>query len=249
MAPVLQTKYVFSLAIKVGTPIVAGDLGYGVRRVIAVLGGEVRGPGMKGTIFPVGADFQTIRPNGFTELEAKYAFEMDDGAVIYIENIGIRFGPKELLDRITKARPSIPRRSTSARIPVETDAENYRWLIESLFVGVGAGIRIVSGSTCTRCCDAGRDRHCEERRRPSNALASDRQAKQSFDKRGEASDCFVAARRSQCRRKRQQAFIPPIFVIKHNYSEQDVIDPMGNTTTAAAADRSAQLRSRSQVRG
>lgn len=33
MAPVLETKYVFSLAIKVGTPIVAGDLGYGVRRV------------------------------------------------------------------------------------------------------------------------------------------------------------------------------------------------------------------------
>ena len=93
MAPPLATKYVFSLAIKVGTPIVAGDLGFGVRRVIPVLGGEVRGPGMKGTIFPVG-DFQTIRPNGFTELEAKYAFEMDDGAVIYIENIGVRFGPK-----------------------------------------------------------------------------------------------------------------------------------------------------------
>ena len=102
MAPALQTRYVFSLAIKVGAPIVAGDLGHGVRRIIPVLGGEVRGPGIKGTIFPCGADFQTIRPNGFTELEAKYAFEMDDGAVIYIENIGVRFGPKPLLDRIAK---------------------------------------------------------------------------------------------------------------------------------------------------
>src|SRR5260370_23107025 len=102
MPGALQTRYVFSLAIRVGVPIVAGDLGHGVRRIIPILGGEVFGPGMKGTIFPVGADFQTIRPNGFTELEAKYAFEMDDGAVIYIENIGIRFGPKELLDRIAK---------------------------------------------------------------------------------------------------------------------------------------------------
>ena len=139
MAPVLQTKYVFSLAIKVGTPIVAGDLGYGVRRVIAVLGGEVRGPGMKGTIFPVGADFQTIRPNGFTELEAKYSFEMDDGAVIYIENIGVRFGPKELLDRLAKGETVDPALIYFRSVPrFETGAEKYRWLMEHLFIGVGA---------------------------------------------------------------------------------------------------------------
>ena len=139
MAPVLQTKYVFSLAIRVGTPIVAGDLGYGVRRVIAVLGGEVRGPGMKGTIFPVGADFQTIRPNGFTELEAKYAFEMDDGAVIYIENIGIRFGPKELLNRIAKGETVDPALIYFRTAPkFETGAANYRWLMEHLFVASAA---------------------------------------------------------------------------------------------------------------
>ena len=139
MAPALATKYVFSLAIKVGTPIVAGDTGHGVRRVIPVLGGEVRGPGMKGTIFPVGADFQTIRPNGFTELEAKYAFEIDDGAVIYIENLGIRFGPKALLDRIAKGETVDPALIYFRSVPrFETGAENYRWLMENLFIGVGA---------------------------------------------------------------------------------------------------------------
>ena len=56
MAPALATKYVFSLAIQVGTPIVAGDTGLGVRRVIPVLGGEVRGPGMKGVIPFVATD-------------------------------------------------------------------------------------------------------------------------------------------------------------------------------------------------
>ena len=99
MAPALQTRYVFSLAILIGAPIVAGDFGYGVRRIIPILGGEVRGEGIKGTILPYGADFQTIRPNGFTELEAKYAFEMDDGAIVYIENVGIRFGPVAPSDR------------------------------------------------------------------------------------------------------------------------------------------------------
>src|SRR4030088_3772261 len=102
MTPQLCTRYVFRLAIKVGTPIVAGDFGYGTRRIIPILGGEVRGEGINGTIFPCGADFQTIRPNGFTELEAKYAFEMNDGAIVYIENVGIRFGPKPLLQQIAK---------------------------------------------------------------------------------------------------------------------------------------------------
>src|ERR1700674_368047 len=139
MAPALQTKYVFSLAIKVGAPIVAGDLGYGVRRIIPILGGEVRGEGIAGTIFPCGADFQIIRPNGFTELEAKYAFEMDDGAIVYIENIGIRFGPKQLLDRIATGELVDPALLSFRSVPkFETGAEKYRWLMEHLFVGVGA---------------------------------------------------------------------------------------------------------------
>src|SRR5437879_8367127 len=139
MVAALATKYVFSLAIRVGAPIVAGDLGHGIRRIIPILGGEVRGQGIKGTILPVGADFQIVRPNGFTELEAKYAFEMDDGAIVYIENIGIRFGPKELLDRIAKGETVDPALIYFRSVPrFETGAENYRWLMENLFVGVGS---------------------------------------------------------------------------------------------------------------
>jgi hypothetical protein len=139
MAPQLSTKYVFRLAIKIGEPIVAGDFGYGTRRIVPILGGDLRGEGMKGTIFPCGADFQTIRPNGFTELEAKYAFEMDDGAIVYIENVGIRFGPKQQLDRIANGEIVDPSLIYFRSVPkFETGAAKYRWLMENLFVGVGA---------------------------------------------------------------------------------------------------------------
>jgi len=139
MVPALQTRYVFSLVIQIGAPIVAGDFGHGVRRIVPILGGEVRGEGINGTIFPCGADFQTIRPNGLTELEAKYAFEMDDGAIVYIENIGIRFGPKQLLDRIAKGESVDPALIYFRSVPkFETGAEKYRWLMENLFIGVGA---------------------------------------------------------------------------------------------------------------
>jgi hypothetical protein len=139
MVPALQTRYVFSLVIQIGAPIVAGDFGHGVRRMIPILGGEVRGEGINGTIFSCGADFQTIRPNGLTELEAKYAFEMDDGAIVYIENVGIRFGPKQLLDRIAKGESVDPALIYFRSVPkFETGAEEYRWLMENLFIGVGA---------------------------------------------------------------------------------------------------------------
>ncbi len=139
MLPSLHTRYVFSLAIKIGAPVVAGDFGYGVRRIIPILGGEVRGAGITGTILPHGADFQTIRPNGFTELEAKYAFETDDGAIVYIENLGIRFGPKQLLDRIARGEVVDPASIYFRSVPkFETGAEKYRWLMQNLFVGVGA---------------------------------------------------------------------------------------------------------------
>jgi len=137
--PQLQTKYVFTLAIRVGAPIVAGDFGHGLRRVIPILGGEVIGEGMHGTILPVGADYQTIRPDGFTELEAKYAFELDDGAVIYIENIGIRFGPKDALDRIARGEAVDPALIYFRSVPrFETGDPNHRWLMQHLFIGVGA---------------------------------------------------------------------------------------------------------------
>ncbi|CAN5489837.1 DUF3237 domain-containing protein [soil metagenome] len=138
-SPQLATKYVFSLAIKIGAPIVAGDLGHGIRRVIPILGGSVSGEGISGTIYPVGADYQTIRPDGFTEVVANYAFEMEDGAVVYIENVGMRFGPKEALDRIARGEAVDPGLIYFRSVPrFETGAPKYRWLMQNLFIGVGA---------------------------------------------------------------------------------------------------------------
>jgi hypothetical protein len=138
MRPQLSTTYVFSLAITVGVPIVAGDLGHGVRRIVPILGGAVCGDAIHGTILPCGADFQIIRSDGFTELEAKYGFETDDGAVVYVANTGIRFGPKNLIDRIANGEMVDPSLIYFRSVPkFETGAAKYRWLMENLFIGVG----------------------------------------------------------------------------------------------------------------
>jgi hypothetical protein len=139
MTPALQTKYVFTITAHIGDVTSAGDIGHGVRRIIPIIGGEVRGPDINGKVCAFGADFQIIRPNELIELEAKYAFETDDGAVVYVENRGIRFGPVELLQRLKRGEPVDPKLIYFRTVPkFETGVEKYRWLMEYLFIGSAA---------------------------------------------------------------------------------------------------------------
>ena len=139
MMPQLATKYVFTLTVRIGEVTSAGEIGHGVRRIIPILGGEVRGEAVNGTVCAFGADFQIIRPNELIELEAKYAFETDDGAVVYVENTGIRFGPLDLLHKLKRGEPVDPRLIYFRTVPkFETGAEKYRWLMENLFIGSAA---------------------------------------------------------------------------------------------------------------
>jgi hypothetical protein len=138
MIPQLATKYVFTITARIGGVTSAGDVGHGVRRIIPIIGGEVRGD-ITGKVCPFGADFQIIRPNELIELEAKYAFETDDGAVVYVENKGIRFGPVELLQRLKRGEAVDPKLIYFRTVPkFETGSEKYRWLMEHLFIGSAA---------------------------------------------------------------------------------------------------------------
>ena len=137
-SPVLQTKYVFTITARIGEVTTAGDIGHGVRRIIPIIGGDVRGD-VNGKVLAFGADFQIIRPNELIELEAKYALETDDGATIYVENKGIRFGPVELLQKLKRGEPVDPKLIYFRTAPkFETGAEKYRWLMQHIFVASAA---------------------------------------------------------------------------------------------------------------
>jgi Protein of unknown function (DUF3237) len=137
--PVLETRYVFTITARIGGVTTVGDTGHGVRRIIPILGGEVRGENVNGKVCAFGADFQIIRPNELIELEAKYAFETDDGATVYVENKGIRFGPVELLQKLKRNEPVDPKLIYFRTVPrFETGHAKYRWLMENLFVASAA---------------------------------------------------------------------------------------------------------------
>src|SRR5690349_22584144 len=131
MIPQLSTRYVFTITARIGEVTSAGEIGTGVRRIIPIIGGEVKGEKINGKVLSFGADFQIIRPNELIELEAKYAFETDDGAVVYVENKGLRFGPVDLLQKLKRGEPVDPKLIYFRTVPkFETGAPNYRWLID-----------------------------------------------------------------------------------------------------------------------
>ena len=139
MTPELSTRYAFTITARIADVTTAGDVGHGVRRIIPIIGGDVRGEKVNGKVLPFGADFQIIRPNELIDLEARYAFETDDGAVVYVENKGIRFGPVQQLQKLKRGEPVDPELIYFRTVPrFETGAERYRWLMQHIFVASAA---------------------------------------------------------------------------------------------------------------
>jgi hypothetical protein len=139
MEPQLATRYVFTITARVAGIISAGEIGVGERRIIPITGGEVRGADINGKVCAFGADFQIVRPDSSIELEAKYALQTDDGAVISVENRGMRRGPVELIQKLNRGEPVDPALIYFRTVPrFETGAARYRWLMQSLFVASAA---------------------------------------------------------------------------------------------------------------
>jgi hypothetical protein len=131
---------VADLVVRVGEPIEVGRIGGNLRRVIPVAEGVVTGPRLRGKVLAGGADFQLMRADGVTELEARYVIRLDDGGhLIYVENRGVRYGPPELMEKLRRGEvvdPALIYFRTTPRF--ETAAPGCEWLMRNLFVCSGA---------------------------------------------------------------------------------------------------------------
>ena len=142
MLPQPTLRHVADLTIKLDTIVEMGQGQGGTRRIIPIIGGQVSGPAFSGKIMNVGADWQTIFASGLAELDTRYAFRTDDGAVIEIRNFGYRHGPADVMQKVAAGEdvdPSQYYMRTHARL--ETGHPDYQWVNNTLFVGVGGRLK------------------------------------------------------------------------------------------------------------
>ena len=135
-APKLELA--FEAHVEVGKPDEVGPVAGGTRRLIPILGGTFSGPDLKGKILPGGSDHQLLQPDGFTQLEARYFLQTDEGEKIYVVNRGVRYGAPEVLARLNageRVDPSLIYFRTAAT--VETNAPRLQAMTRAIFVCVG----------------------------------------------------------------------------------------------------------------
>ena len=90
-----ELEYLTRLEILVDAPVEVGQTHAGLRRMIPILGGTATGPGLTGTILSGGADFQVLRSETVTDLDARYVVESDTGERVFVTNLAYRTGSAE----------------------------------------------------------------------------------------------------------------------------------------------------------
>jgi hypothetical protein len=133
-----RLTFAFELRAKVGNPVEVGQIRHGRRRIIPIEGGTIKGPLINGTVTAGGADWQVIQTDGFTELDTRYTIQTDKGALVYVQNPGIRTAAPDVMQKLLAGQVVDPKLVYFRTQPkFETAAPELQWLAKSLFVGVG----------------------------------------------------------------------------------------------------------------
>ena len=133
----LRTRFAFAIKARVGPIQDLGQTARGHRRIIDILGGEVAGPMLQGEILPGGADWQIVRPDGTIEVVARYTIRSTAGALVYVQNEGLRVASPEIVARMSRGEAvglDSYRFRTTPRF--ETADASLKALERATFVGV-----------------------------------------------------------------------------------------------------------------
>jgi len=139
----LQPLLIFQIDVKPPS-IIGATPGYD-RRIGEIAGGRFEGDKLRGKILSGGSDWQSLRADGTTTINVRLVMETDDGALIGMTYLGMRHGPKEVLDRIARGERVSPTEYYMRVTPYfETASEKYGWL--NRIVSVAYGHRMAGGA-------------------------------------------------------------------------------------------------------
>lgn len=113
----------------------------GRRRIIPITSGSFDGARLKGEILNNGADWQVVTAQGVAIIDTRYLLKTHDGALIYLQTKGFRYGPADVMAEVAKGTPVDPAKYTfRMTMGFETADARYLWLNRA--IGVGSAMRL-----------------------------------------------------------------------------------------------------------
>lgn len=136
--PVPGLRLFSRATVQVAVPQLFGKTPLGERRVVQILSGRLEGK-LNGEVLPGGADWQIITASGVALLEARYTVRTLDGALILVQNRGIRNASPTILEQLYAGELVDPAHYYFRSTPTfETGENSYAWLNRVVAVCSGA---------------------------------------------------------------------------------------------------------------
>ena len=129
---------VFRLEATLGEPLDLGDTARGRRRIVPLTGGTFAGPDLNGSLLPgASADWQIVLPDGTVLGDIRYTLQTDDGAILYVQSLGVRHGSAEVLARLGRGE-EVDANEYTFRTSTRIEAASARldWLNKGIFISV-----------------------------------------------------------------------------------------------------------------
>jgi Protein of unknown function (DUF3237) len=131
-------EFAFEEIVTLAPAVKVGRTPRGIRQFIPITGGTFQGPRIQGKILPGGWDWQLIRADGCTDLEADYMIQAEDGTIINVRNKGT-------------ISPSADGKSFEIKTIAVFEAPlgPHQWLNQSAFAGT-LGLSPIQGQNAVR---------------------------------------------------------------------------------------------------
>ncbi len=81
-----EAEFAWEAKVTIAPSQTVGQSKNGHRNIIPIMGGSFQGPDIRGEVLPLGEDWQLVRPDGVTELYARYLLQTHDGYLIQVIN-------------------------------------------------------------------------------------------------------------------------------------------------------------------
>lgn len=128
-------RFVLEARVTIGPMIDIGATSYGHRRIIPITGGTFRGPRLSGVVLDQGEDTQLDRPDGVTEIAARYTLRTREGVLIYVTNRGLIVPGRVDVKDAAHSAARVPQYvRTIPNLEAPRDG-GYEWLNRALYVG------------------------------------------------------------------------------------------------------------------